>query len=121
MFIYLVSKSNVLLYVGAGSDTKDHLIIMAEIVSSAVVQETVSQVLSNLVQKYEEKDESNKDINLERLKMAHTRLEAVLETSDRWRIIDASCWISIFLGSLDQGSYSRYKLMIHSMYANPST
>ena len=32
---------------------------MAEIVTSAVVQETVSQVLSGLVQKYEEKEESN--------------------------------------------------------------
>ncbi|XP_066393027.1 uncharacterized protein [Miscanthus floridulus] len=63
---------------------------MAEIVSSAVVQETVSQVLSNLVQKNEEKDESNKHRNLERLEMAHTRLEAVLEISDGWQITDAS-------------------------------
>lgn len=63
---------------------------MAEIVSSAVVQETVSQVLSNLVQKYEDKDESNKHRNLERLDMAHTRLEAVLEISDRWQITNAS-------------------------------
>ncbi|CAD6220437.1 unnamed protein product [Miscanthus lutarioriparius] len=63
---------------------------MADIVSSAVVQETVSKVLSNLVRKYEEKDESNKDMNLERLEMAHTRLEAVLEISDRWQITDAS-------------------------------
>src|SRR6185437_15554463 len=63
---------------------------MAEIVSSAVVQETVSQVPSGLVQKYEEKEESNVNRNLERLEMAHIRLEAALETSERWRITDAS-------------------------------
>jgi len=53
---------------------------MAEIVSSAVVQETVSQVPSGLVQKYEEIEESNVNRNLERLEMAHIRLEAALET-----------------------------------------
>ncbi|CAL4906217.1 unnamed protein product [Urochloa decumbens] len=72
------------------SQSEDHRVVMAEIVSSAVVQETVSQVLSNLVQKYEEKDESNKHRNLERLEMVHTRLEAVLEISGRWQITDAS-------------------------------
>jgi hypothetical protein len=40
-----------------------------------------SQVLSGLVQKYEEKEESNVIRNLERLEMAHIRLEAALETS----------------------------------------
>ena len=63
---------------------------MAEIVSSAVVHETVSQVLSGLVQKYEEKEESNANRNLERLEMANIRLEAALETSERWQITDAS-------------------------------
>ena len=53
---------------------------MAEIVSSAVVQETVSQILSSLVQKYDEKEESNANRNLERLDMAHIRLEAALES-----------------------------------------
>ena len=52
---------------------------MAEIVGSAVVQETVSQIFSNLVQNYE-KVESNANRNLERLEMAHIRLEAALET-----------------------------------------
>jgi hypothetical protein len=67
---------------------------MAEVVSSAIVQETVSQVLSGLVQKYEEKEESNVNRNLERLEMAHIRLEAALETSERWQITDVSllCW-----------------------------
>ncbi|PVH63368.1 hypothetical protein PAHAL_2G014200 [Panicum hallii] len=63
---------------------------MAEIVSSAVVQETLSKVLSGLVQKYEEKEESNGNRNLERLEMAHIRLEAALETSERWQITDTS-------------------------------
>jgi len=63
---------------------------MAEIVTSAVVQETVSQVLSGLVQKYEKKEESNVIRNLERLEMAHIRLEAALETSEKWQITDVS-------------------------------
>ena len=54
---------------------------MAEIVTSTVVQETVSQVLSGLVQKYEDKEESNVIRNLERLEMVHIKLEAALETS----------------------------------------
>ena len=58
--------------------------------STAIVQETVSQILSGLVQKYEEKEESNANRNLERLEMAHIRLEAALETSERWQITDAS-------------------------------
>ena len=63
---------------------------MEEIVSSAVVQETVSQVMSALVQKYEERAESEASRNLERLEMAHIRLEAALETSDKWKITDTS-------------------------------
>ena len=62
---------------------------MAEKISSAVVQETVSQILSGLVQKIEEK-ESDANRNLERLEMAHIRLEAALETSNKWQITDAS-------------------------------
>ncbi|XP_025826721.1 uncharacterized protein LOC112902040 isoform X2 [Panicum hallii] len=67
---------------------------MAESVSAAIAQETVSQILSCLVQKYEEKEESNVNRNLERLEMAHIRLEAALETSEKWQITDASllCW-----------------------------
>jgi hypothetical protein len=63
---------------------------MAEIVISAVVQETVSQILYGLVQKYKEKEESNESRNLERLEMAHIRLEAALDTSEKWNITDAS-------------------------------
>ena len=63
---------------------------MAELVSTAIVHETVSQILSGIVQKYDEKDESNANTNLERLEMAHIRLEAALETSEKWQITDAS-------------------------------
>ena len=60
---------------------------MEEIVSSAVVQETISQVMSALVQKYEERAESEASRNLERLEMAHIKLEAALETSEIGRKI----------------------------------
>ncbi|RCV09313.1 hypothetical protein SETIT_2G017300v2 [Setaria italica] len=63
---------------------------MAELVSVAIVQETVGQILSGLVEKYEDKEESNEKRNLERLEMAHIRLEAALETSNKWQITDAS-------------------------------
>jgi len=63
---------------------------MAEIVSSAVVQETVSQILSGLAKKYEVKEASNSSRNLERLEMAHIKLEAALQTSEKWQITDGS-------------------------------
>ena len=67
----------------------DVSILMAEIVGSTVVQESVSQIVSCLFQKYEEKQNSNEFRNLERLEMAHIRLEAALETSNKWQITDA--------------------------------
>ncbi|GJN24362.1 hypothetical protein PR202_gb12099 [Eleusine coracana subsp. coracana] len=63
---------------------------MADMFSSAVVQETVSQILSGLIQNFEEKEELNTNRNLERLEMAQIRLEAALETSYKWQITDAS-------------------------------
>ncbi|KAF8731333.1 hypothetical protein HU200_016388 [Digitaria exilis] len=62
---------------------------MAEIITSAVVQDTVSKVVSALVKKYEE-EESDVNGILERLKMAHIRLEAALETSEKWQLTDPS-------------------------------
>ena len=64
--------------------------ISQSIVGSAVVQESVSQILSGLLQKYVEKQNSNAFRNLERLEMAHIRLEAVLQTSDKRDITDTS-------------------------------
>ena len=63
---------------------------MAEMVSSAVIQESFSQILSGLVKKYEDKEETNGIRNIERLEMAHIRLEAALETSNKWQITDTS-------------------------------
>ncbi|KAG0541459.1 hypothetical protein BDA96_02G018600 [Sorghum bicolor] len=65
-------------------------ILMTEMVSSVVVQETVSQILSGLVHRYEGKEDSNPNDNLERLEMAHIKLEAALETSSKWQITDKS-------------------------------
>ncbi|KAF8713959.1 hypothetical protein HU200_027945 [Digitaria exilis] len=63
---------------------------MADVVSSAVVQETVSQVLSGLVQLYDGKEKLNANKHLERLEMAHVKLEAALGISNTWIITDAS-------------------------------
>ena len=64
---------------------------MAQLAGTAIVQETVNQILSGIVQKYEKKEGSNANKNLlERLEMAHIRLEAALETSNKWQITDAS-------------------------------
>ncbi|CAL5077147.1 unnamed protein product [Urochloa decumbens] len=63
---------------------------MAEVVSSAVVQETVSQVLSGLVQRYNGREKLNANENLERLEMAHIKLQAALGISNTWMITDAS-------------------------------
>ena len=59
---------------------------MAKVVYSAIVEETVSQILSGLVQKYEVKEESNSSKNLERLEMAHIKMESVLDVTDKWQI-----------------------------------
>ncbi|CAL4981753.1 unnamed protein product [Urochloa decumbens] len=63
---------------------------MTEMISSMVVQETVSQILSGLVHRYEGKENSNPNDNLERLEMAHIKLEAALETASRWHVTDSS-------------------------------
>ncbi|CAL4994827.1 unnamed protein product [Urochloa decumbens] len=63
---------------------------MAKMVGSAVVQEAVSQILSHLIDSHEEKEKSKGNKNLERLEMAHIKLGAALETSEKWQITDAS-------------------------------
>ncbi|KAL6848647.1 hypothetical protein ACP4OV_021230 [Aristida adscensionis] len=59
-------------------------------IGSAVAQETVSQVISGLAHKYLGKEKSIPNENLERLEMAHIKLEAALEISNKWLITDAS-------------------------------
>ncbi|KAJ1265804.1 hypothetical protein BS78_08G101900 [Paspalum vaginatum] len=63
---------------------------MAEMVSSAVAEETLKQVMSGLIGKQEERPADNKEQHMERLEMAQIKLEAALETSRRWHIRDAA-------------------------------
>ena len=60
---------------------------MVEMVSSAVVHEAVSQIVSDLINRHEEKQKSKTDENMERLELAHIKLEAALETSEKWQIV----------------------------------
>ncbi|XP_062208937.1 uncharacterized protein LOC133910619 [Phragmites australis] len=60
---------------------------MAEIVSSAVTEQIVNQILSSMIDRHERKPSEE---HLERLEMARIKLKAALETSDKWQINDAS-------------------------------
>ncbi|KAF0926112.1 hypothetical protein E2562_021826 [Oryza meyeriana var. granulata] len=57
---------------------------MGEIVSSAVVHETVNKIISGMIDKYERKSSAEEQI--ERLDMAQIKLEFALETSNKWQI-----------------------------------
>ncbi|WVZ61675.1 hypothetical protein U9M48_011512 [Paspalum notatum var. saurae] len=59
-------------------------------VSSVIVQETISQIVSGLANRHEGKDDSKVNENIETLEMAHIKLEAALEISEKWQITDAS-------------------------------
>jgi hypothetical protein len=63
---------------------------MANMVSSAVVHEAVSQIFSDIINRHDGKEKSKANENLERLEMAHIKLEAALETSEKWKITGAS-------------------------------
>ncbi|RLN34109.1 uncharacterized protein C2845_PM03G18620 [Panicum miliaceum] len=64
---------------------------MADMVGSAVVQETVSRITSYLLRKRDDdKKMASTGHNLERLEMAHTELELALERSARMPITDVS-------------------------------
>ncbi|XP_066335516.1 uncharacterized protein [Miscanthus floridulus] len=56
----------------------------AEMVSSAVVQEAVNQVLSRIKEGYQDKSDAKE--NIERMEMAHIKLEAAVETSNKWNV-----------------------------------
>ncbi|XP_062182836.1 uncharacterized protein LOC133886940 [Phragmites australis] len=59
---------------------------MAEMLSSAIVGETMSKIVSNLIGKDEEKYDTSE--NIERLEMAQIKIEAALQMSNRWQISD---------------------------------
>ena len=63
---------------------------MAEIVSSAVAEGIVTQIVSSVLDMQRQERRPSEEERLERLEMAHIKLEAALETSDKWRISDAS-------------------------------
>jgi len=56
----------------------------AEMVSSAVAQEAVNQVLSRLKEGYQEKSDAKE--STERMAMTHIKMEAALETSNKWNV-----------------------------------
>jgi len=60
----------------------------AEMVSSAVAQEAVNEVLSRIKEGYQE-DKSDAKENIERMEMAHIKMEAALETSNKWNVTSA--------------------------------
>ncbi|XP_012703875.1 uncharacterized protein LOC101762400 isoform X2 [Setaria italica] len=57
---------------------------MAETVGSAVMGETVSTIISSISRKTEEKIDLLE--NIERLEIAHIKLEAALDMSKKWQI-----------------------------------
>ena len=67
---------------------------MAEIVKSVIVGEAVSRIISGIAPTSKRPDrsveESAEGCGLERLEMAHIKMEAVLHTSDKWQITNTS-------------------------------
>uniref|UniRef100_A0A0E0KM29 Rx N-terminal domain-containing protein n=1 Tax=Oryza punctata TaxID=4537 RepID=A0A0E0KM29_ORYPU len=61
---------------------------MAETVSSAIVGEAVSIIFSRVIRKNEGSSEEGD--NIERLEMAHIKIEAAVETSIKWQITNTS-------------------------------
>nr|CAB3455574.1 unnamed protein product [Digitaria exilis] len=57
---------------------------MAEMVASAVAGETVSRIISSLI----DRDDDKSAENMERLEMAHIKMEFVLHVTDKWQITD---------------------------------
>lgn len=58
---------------------------MAEIVSSAVIGEAVNRAITGLLGNKERLEQRDR---LERLEMAHIKMDAALETSNKWQITD---------------------------------
>ncbi|CAD6256498.1 unnamed protein product [Miscanthus lutarioriparius] len=61
--------------------------LAGEMVSSAVAQEAVNQVLSRIKDGCQHKSDAKEHI--ERMEMAHIKLEAALETSNKWNVTSA--------------------------------
>ncbi|KAM3335693.1 hypothetical protein ACQJBY_029909 [Aegilops geniculata] len=65
---------------------------MAEIIRSAIIGETVTQIFSGITNRKDDdkSDEATGGSGLQRLEMAHIKMEAALEMSDKWQITDVS-------------------------------
>lgn len=61
---------------------------MAEMLSSVVIGEAVNKIISSLITKDEGKHNATE--NIERLEMAHIKMESVLHMADKWNITDAT-------------------------------
>ena len=59
----------------------------AQVVSSAVAQEAVSQALSKMKERYGHRSDGKE--HMESMEMAHIKLEAALETSNKWNVTSA--------------------------------
>ncbi|CAL5034550.1 unnamed protein product [Urochloa decumbens] len=57
---------------------------MAEMVASAVAGEAVNRIISSLIGREDDKSAEN----MERLEMAHIKMESVLHVTDKWKITD---------------------------------
>jgi hypothetical protein len=57
---------------------------MAEMVASAVAGETVNRIISSLIGM----DNDKSTENMEKLEMAHIKMESVLHVTDKWQITD---------------------------------
>ena len=67
---------------------------MAEIVKSVIVGEAVSRIISGIAPTSKRPDrsveESAEGCGLERLEMAHIKIEDAVQTSNNWQITDMS-------------------------------
>uniref|UniRef100_A0A0D9W1S5 Uncharacterized protein n=1 Tax=Leersia perrieri TaxID=77586 RepID=A0A0D9W1S5_9ORYZ len=68
------------------SDNLQGSFIMIETVRSAIVGDAVGRIFSGVISKNE--DNLDEGGNIERLEMAHIKMEAAIETSNKWQITD---------------------------------
>ncbi|XP_020395385.1 uncharacterized protein [Zea mays] len=61
-------------------------LLMAAMVCSAVVSETVSKIVSSLLAKDDGKSSAAE--NIERLEMAHIKMESALHMAEKWQVTD---------------------------------
>ena len=67
---------------------------MAEMVKSVIVGEAVSRIISGIAPTSKDEDKADEEASggggLERLEMARIKMEAAIQTSNKWQITDTS-------------------------------